>query len=435
MPKMAFTARGVEALKPQAKRVDYWSTDPQEPGFGLRVFPSGAKSWFVWTRKTRLGRPVRVTLGTFPDVGLADARAAAGDKRADVLKGTDPAAERRAQRAANRDTVRALFEAYEKHVEVRRKAGEFRSWPDVRRSFERDVLPAWGDQPVREIRRKDVIELVTAKALTGLTAANRLQAHLSMLFAYGAETDWLDANPVAGLRKRPERSHDRVLTVDEIKALWASLDGDAAIVLSRGAGEADRIAMSEGTSATLRDLFKTLLLTGQRLGETSRMAWVDVDLDAAVWTMPATDTKNRTAHRVPLSKTVKAILDARDERAAKSAAYVFPSSPSGESSVLVWSKRTAKAISAAVGFRFTAHDLRRTVATGLGELGIPQDVIGLVLNHRKPGVTGRHYDLSTREAAKRDALDRWANHVDAIVTGKIGKVVSIRRRGRKGGAA
>lgn len=431
MPTMTFTARGIAALKPKARRIDYWSADPQEPGFGLRVFPSGARSWFVWTRKTRLGRPVRVTIGAFPDIGLAAARALAADKRADVLHGTDPAAERRAERAANRDTVRALFDAYATHVELRRRAGEFRSWTDVRRSLERDVLPAWNDRPVREIRRKDVIELVTKKAVVGLTAANRLQAHISMLFAFGVETDWLDANPAAGLRKRAERPHDRVLTSDEIKKLWAFLDRDAPMVLSRGAMKARTITMSESTAVTLRDLFKVLLLTGQRLGETSRMASADVDLDARTWTIPGEHTKNRTAHRVPLSMEVRTILKARRARAAAGAGYVFPSSPAGESSVLVWSKRTAKAIATVIGITFTAHDLRRTVATGLGELGISQDVIGLVLNHRKSGVTGRHYDLSTREAAKRDALDRWADRVEAIVRGKKGgKVIAMRRRGR-----
>lgn len=429
MPKMLFTDRGIKALKPANAPVDYWSTDPKERGFGLRVWPGGSKSWFVFTRKTRDGRAKRITLGTYPDKGLSEARQAAGDERARVRGGADPAAERRAERTARRETVRKLFEAYEQHVAVRRQAGEFRSWPEVKRALTRDVLAVWGDRPAGEIQRRDVIELVTAKATTGRTAANRLQAYLSMFFAFAVEADRLPANPAAGLRKRPERAHDRVLTPDEVKALSAYLAGHARLELSRGTNTTKR-TMPESTAATLRDVFKVLVLTGQRLGETSRMRWADVDLDARVWTIPATETKNRAAHRVPLSRQVLSILKGRQETAKADDVFVFPAGPGAQGSALIWSKRTASAIATAIGVPFTAHDLRRSVASGLGELGVSTDTIGLVLNHRKPGVTARHYDLSRRETAKRDALQQWADHVDAIVSGKAGKVIPM-RRGRR----
>ena len=96
--------------------------------------------------------------------------------------------------------------------------------------------------------------------------------------------------------------------------------------------------------------------------------------------------------------------------------------------MLVWSKRTASALAALTGIAFTAHDLRRTVATMMGELGTDADTIGLVLNHRKPGVTTRHYDHSTRETAKRAALDRWAQRLTQIVTETAAKVTPIRAR-------
>jgi integrase len=94
----------------------------------------------------------------------------------------------------------------------------------------------------------------------------------------------------------------------------------------------------------------------------------------------------------------------------------------------VWSYRTAAALARATGIPFKAHDLRRTVATMMGELGIDSDTIGLVLNHRKPGVTTRHYDHSTRETAKRAALDRWAQRLVQIVTETPAKVTPIRAR-------
>jgi integrase len=427
MPTMTFTTRELRALKPGPERVDYWSDDPKEPGFGLRIFPSGVKSWFLFTRQTKTGQAVRVTLGTFPALKLEKARTAAEDKRADVRKGTNPADEHREARRAQRETVKALFESYAQDVELRRQAGGFRSWPDVKRAFERDVLPVWGDRPVREIERKDVSALVTAKALVGRTAANRLQAYVSMLCAYGVEQGWLGANPVSGLKRRhKEQPRTRVLKADELRTLWQYLDGDDAMVLSRGLATGPTITMPPESGTTIKDVFKVLLLSGQRLRETSRMTWADVDLDAARWIIPGSETKNGREHTVPLAKPVIDLLTRRYESATSS--YVFPSRTGSEASVLVWTKRAAAAMATATKIAFTAHDCRRTVSTGLGELGISGDVIGLILNHTKPGVVGRHYDHSTREAAKAEALTRWAARLQAIVTGTPAKVVPMLRK-------
>ena len=426
MPRVTLTTRFVKALKPADVPVDYWSDDAGERGFGLRVWPGGTKAWFQYTRKTKDGKAVRVTLGTLPPMKLAKAREEAEGARARVWAGDNPAEERREERQAQRETVQALFDSYAQHVELRRQAGEFKSWPDVKRAYERDVLPAWGERPVRDVRRKDVIDLVTAKALTGKTAANRLQAYVSMLLAYGVDHDWLDSNPAYRLRKKKEAARTRVLTSDEIKTLWTYLDGGDDLVLSRGLAKGPTITMPPESSAALKDLFRVLLLCGQRLGETSRMKWTDLDLAGATWRIPGSETKNGREHTVPLAKPVRELLTARQEGATS--AYVFPSRAGSDSSILVWSKRAAAAMAATAKVPFTAHDLRRTVATGLGELGISGDVIGLVLNHAKPGVTGRHYDHSTREAAKADALTRWAARVHAIVTSKPASVVPILRK-------
>ena len=420
------TARRVAAIRPAATRVIHWDTKLK--GFGLLVQPSGAKSWVISYRVPTRRWARRVVIGTYPKLSLGKARKRARAELSQAGAGQDPAAKKQETRESVKNTVSALFRLYAADADARHEAQEFKSWPDVRRSLERDVLPTWGSRPVTEIRRRDVLDLATLKAKAGATAANRLQAHLSMLFAYGVEADWLPANPAAGLRKRSEKPRTRVLSPDEITVLWKTLDADTAITLSRGKTAKTRITMPAGTSQTLRHVFKLLLVAGQRLGETSRMKWADVDLDAKRWTIPATETKNRSAHQVPLSEPAIELLKAQQETAHPLATYVFPSSAKNDAPVLVWSKRTAAALAAMTGTTFTAHDLRRTVATMMGELGIEADTIGLVLNHRKPGVTTRHYDHSTRETAKRAALDRWAQRLVQIVTEAPAKVTPIRAR-------
>ena len=420
------TARRVAAIQPTTTRAIHWDTKLK--GFGLLVQPSGAKSWVITYRVPTRRWARRVVIGTYPKLSLGKARRRAKTELSQAGAGQDPAAKKQETRESVKNTVSALFRLYAADADARHEAQEFKSWPDVRRSLERDVLPAWGSRPVTEIRRRDVLDLATLKAKAGATAANRLQAHLSMLFAYGVEADWLPANPAAGLRKRSELPRTRVLSPDEITVLWKTLDADTAITLSRGKTAKTRITMPVETSQTLRHVFKLLLVAGQRLGETSRMRWADVDLDAKRWTIPATETKNRTAHQVPLSEPAIELLKAQQETAHPLATYVFPSSTKNDAPVLVWSKRTAAALAAMTGITFTAHDLRRTVATMMGELGIEADTIGLVLNHRKPGVTTRHYDHSTRETAKRAALDRWAQRLTQIVTETPAKVTPIRSR-------
>ena len=424
MPRLTLTTRGIDALRPTVRPVDYWSDDAAERGFGVRVWPGGTKAWFQYTRKTKDGKAVRVTLGAFPKMKLAKAREEAQTARAKVQVGTNPADEHRAERQTRRETVQGMFDAYCEAVAVRQQAGEFRRWAEIRRSLERDVLPTWGERPARGIRRKDVIELVTRKALVGRTAANRLQAHVSMLLSFGVDHDWLDSNPAYRLRKRHEEARTRVLDPAEVRTLWTYLDGDAELTLARGAKETRIITMPPESAAAIRDVFKMLLLCGQRLGETSRMAWADVDLGARRWTIPGSQTKNRRTHTVPLSKPAIELLTRRAH--AGTSAAVFPSRAGSDASIFVWTKRSGSAISAATGVKFTAHDCRRTVATMLGELGVSGDVIGLVLNHSKPGVTGKHYDHSKREADKCAALDRWAQRLEKIITQAPATVTQMR---------
>lgn len=196
----ALTTKSVENIKPDpAKRVEI--PDPALSGLYLVVQPSGAKSWAL--RYRYAGKPKKLTLGKWPLMGLADARAAASEAIEVVEHGNDPSAARKATKAAKleaqlsgRDKIKTLFDQYAK----RHLAG-LRSGEDVRRQMEHNVIQAWGDRDIQEIGKRDVIDLLDHIADSGrITTANRTRAYLSKFFNWCVDRDILTVSPATGVK-------------------------------------------------------------------------------------------------------------------------------------------------------------------------------------------------------------------------------------------
>jgi Arm DNA-binding domain len=170
MAMQALTVRGIEALKPQAKRYEIF--DALTPSLAIRVGPSGRKSFSLVYRHH--GRQRRLGLGRYPDVSLADVRKAATHHRGRIFSGADPVGEKEAERAQNDNTVQALYELYRSRQEK-----ILRSWSEARRIMEREVLPVWRHRRVVDIRRRDIRELVEHKAVTSTIQANRVLQRLA----------------------------------------------------------------------------------------------------------------------------------------------------------------------------------------------------------------------------------------------------------------
>ena len=442
MPTVHLTARSIRSLKPAAAaRVDYWDTTL--PGFGLRVTERGSRSWTVFYRHR--GRMRRLTLGRYPALSLASARASARTLLNQAKLGADPAGAKLVERSRDGDTVTALVDEYAKRAQRKR------SWPEERRILENEILPAWRHRLVREIRRRDVRALVDEKAETAPVMANRLLACISGLLNFGVDREWLDANPAYRLRKPgQETTRDRVLTRDELRALWAALGETSA---TNASGES-----LPRLTGTLNDAFRVMLLTGQRMGEVCRMRWSDVDLAACWWTIPSSDTKNGDDHRVPLTAPVLEILKRRQaegKRSVSSTTYVFskqrsPRSrslrPPRDSSVAARAKKAASHLSRGLfverdgnleAFAFRAHDLRRSAASLMAGAGISREHIAHVLNHRsvtRASVTAI-YDRYSYDREKRNALNRWARLLEEITSkdsGLIEKVAYMTARSARG---
>jgi len=398
MPKLKFTARGIAAIKPpKAGQADYW--DASIPGFILRVSYAGRKTWGVVYRHE--GRKRRLTLGTYPSLSLADAREMAKDALREVAHGNDPAADKQAERKA--ETLGELAAEYiEKHAKQNKQ-----SWRTDELAFERDILPRWRHRKAASITRKEVVRLLDDIVERGAPIqANRVLEILRKAYNWAISRDILIYNPCIGI-ERPvkERASDRVLTDDEIKAVWAAL-----------ADEKPDIAAA----------YKLRLLTAQRGQEVETMRIEDIDRGNGWWTIPAERSKNELSHRVPLSPQTEAVLDellAGDDR---SGGWVFFTPLCDGPMTMLW--RTAQDISKRAGVSFVPHDLRRSAASHMTGMGIPRLTVSKLLNHAEAGIT-KVYDRHSYDPEKRQALEAWGARLEEIVTGKVTdeKVVPLRQ--------
>ena len=374
------TSRVVKSLKAVGgRRTAYF--DAAVPGLALRVSPTGAKSWAVFYRNRNRLRCL--TLGDAGAIGLADAREQAREAIRAAAKGGDPATEKKRRRGAKTidDLIPDFIERYAKK--------RTRSWKHTEWLLTTRVLPKWQGRAIEDITRRDVRVLVEQIADGAPILANRAVAAISKMFRFALDDDLISSSPAVGIaRPSPEIARDRVLNDDEIRHLWARFDG---------------------LGAPLGAFFKLRLLTAQRGGEVAAMRWQEVDLPGGWWTIPATVSKNKLAHRVPLTASAVVLLST-----------LRPADPSADTYVLVGGRGIKQRTAAAKTFGvadFRGHDLRRTAASRMASGGVPRLTISKILNHVESGVTAV-YDRHSYDAEKQTALTWWDATLAAIVAKK-----------------
>jgi len=433
------TVRGIDAIKPDpAKRLEI---PDGGSGLYLVVQPSGRKGFAVRYRSARgQGRKLTLKLQWPTDEKaragvLAKARELAREALLTVAEGRDPAAERTEARQQQPETVEAAVAEYIKRYAMKSQ----KSWHETKRTFERDVIPetkerdpvTWRGRELAGITKKDVVRLLDAiEERPAPVLANRVHGHLRRFFQWCLERDLLQASPMVGVRApAQERARDRALTRDETLAFW------------RASG---RMGWPFGW------IFRLLLLTGAREGEVAGMAWAEVDLDAATWTLPAARSKNGRATVTPLSAEAVAILRqawAKRAEKEKPGPLAFPSRDSEERYVSGFSKakarldrqmlRTLRALARKRGEDpaevtlppWRLHDLRRTVASGMAELGIAVHVVERLLNHVSGTFRGivQVYQKHDFAREKREAVDAWERYVLALNAPPAANVTELRR--------
>ena len=396
--RVKLTKTFVAGVEPSDREVVWW--DEAVPGLGLRVTPSGNRSYIL---KHRIGRgraalTRKPTIGAVSDLTPDQAREIARDWKVRARNGEDPA---RAQKAEGElPTMADLCADYlEKHA-VNKKTGEA-----DRRKIERHILgrAKLGKLRVKDVTHDDVVKLHRAMFSTPYEA-NRTLALMSKLFSLALRHGWRADNPAAGVEKYRETPRERVLSDEEIAWFWEACN---------------RVGYPYGTCGQL------LLLTGQRLNEIARMEWDEIEDDALH--LPAERSKNGRAHSVPLSYAAQAVLSSVERKGR----YVLTTH--GRVPINGWTKgvgRIRTEMNALAGReleRWTFHDLRRTAATGMARLGIPIPVTEAVLNHVSGTTAGivSVYQRHDYAVEKRRALEAWGNMVMAIVEGEDPKLVRL----------
>ena len=398
----------IRSLRAKEVRYEVWDT---EPGFGLRVAPTGRKS-FVYLYRFD-GKPRRLTLGVYPRISLADAREMVAKSVQRLDRGIDPGAEKINARRALRDAEsfeELAFQWVERWAKPNRK-----SWKAAQRELEADAIPAWGKKKAYDIKQKDVIALVEQIMDRGSPIqANRTLGLLKQVFKFGVQRGIIDASPAVAIDKpAKETRRDRVLSDTEIRTFWTGLD---------------KSMMTEDIRTALR----LCLVTAQRRGEVAGMRRSEIDGDW--WIIPKERSKNGKAHRVPLSPLAKSLIEH-----ASGDDYLFPSPRKrglNDQQIPIEARALTNAITKnrnrKVGdelifdmSRFCTHDLRRTAATKIAELGVPRFDIAKILNHSDHAVTAV-YDHYAYDAEKKKALLKWGRKLQELLDGrKSEKVVKI----------
>jgi integrase len=358
-------------------KLNGWLWDTTCVGFGARRQTNGT---FYYVRYRHNGSQTLRSIGRHgapwtPDTARAKARELLGV----VAGGNDPFAQ-----ALSGDAFGLLVDRY---LERKRASLKPKSFAEATRYLR--VLSA----PLAKLglgqidRRKVAVLLGEIEDASGAVSRNRARSALSAFFAWAITEGLLDANPVVGTAKASENgSRERVLTRDELRKLLHALGDDP-----------------------FSDIVRLLLLTGQRRTEIGGLQWSEVDLARKLIVLPPERTKNGRQHELPLSRQALAIVERQPRR--NSTGFVFSENGNHD-----WDRSKARLDGKAGIAPWRLHDLRRTCATMLGELGILPHVIEQTLNHvsgAKAGVAGT-YNRSKMSDAVREGLQAWNDHIERI---------------------
>ena len=388
-------------------------------GLTFTLSSAGTATWVLRYRVSGVRRK-EITLGNYPDLTLAAARKLARERRVDVDQGKDPAADKKVlkMRTQMAWTVRELISDYKEKKLTTPPLAEgtvyYRKW-----DLDKIIGPKLGSMEVRNVTPADIVHVIESSKRSW-TICKRLLTSAKLLFAHACGKRLINVNPCVGIDltalmgARPPIRKRVMLAEDELRALLKDIND---------------IGVENGLA------FRILLATCVRSIELAKARWEHIDFELGTWWVPAESVKTRTGFLVPITPTVAewfkshqclsadspCVLPARTDRRRKRVGDTHVGKTT------LWAAITRAFDRGDIDVRrFTPHDTRSTAKGHMRNMGIPNDITEIALNHALKGMEAV-YDVREEIPERRQALEKWAAFIEACETGRPWNVQPIRR--------
>ena len=409
---MPLTDTAVRQAKPADK--DFTLTDGS--GLSLFVATNGTKSWhfrFSW-----LGKQPRMSLGTYPEISLKDARELRDQARGLVAKGIDPRAKRREEKhqasALAMNTFEAVANEWHAFKAPRMVASTSGGSAQARFYLDKDLIPVLGKIPIADVKRSDVLAALRRIEKRGaLNSARKCRSWLNEIFRYGMVSGYLDINPASDLdivaQQEPPVRHNPMLVRSELKEFFAVLEASTA-------------------AAYVKCAIRILWLTGVRTTELRNATTDQVDLDAGLWSIPPDAVKQLKkrvrrqskedevpAYLVPLSR--QAVEEMRKVHQLTGGYRLLIAGRNDPRQPI--SNNTVNSALKRMGYegRLTGHGIRASISTALNEMGYNGDWVEAQLSHASGSKVRRSYNHAEYVEQRRAMMQEWADYLDSVAAG------------------
>jgi integrase len=389
-----FTNTYIKSLKPKPHKQ---FEEYEGQGFGIKISPKGTKAWIYRYKIDQ--KTEKVSLGHYPSMSLAEAKRKFLELKEQKQLGINPKDILKGKGEEDVVTVKQLVNKWYANYILKHRKQPLQ----IRQQIDGDIIPLLGTRNIETLEAKDITKALDKIVARGSNVhANKVLSAIKQAFNYAVSRGELRANPATFIRARDiggiEKPRERFLTLQEIEQLWCFLDSDG-----------------HGVSIQVINAIKILLLTGVRSGELRLAKWQQFDFDNSLWTIPAENTKTNVIMRVHLTNRVKLLF--KELYHCSTGDYVISGADGLNPLTDKALPRAVNRIQERVGIpHWTAHDLRRTFATLLGEhLEVDPVVIEKCLGHKMPKIMAT-YNKNEMLPQRKEALERWAACIEALIT-------------------
>lgn len=400
-PRCKYRDFGMAIHKLSPRKVETSGLGKYEDGGGLRlvVSKSGAKKWVL--RFTINGKRREMGLGSYPDVGLADARARASEYRQQAAAGADPIETRRAEPEAVPDFTTCAARYIRAHRRGWKNAKHARQWVSTIKTYARPVI---GSKRVDAIDTENILKILSPIWTTKTETAKRVQGRIESILDFAAAHRYRDSLNPARWRGHLDKLLPKPSRVRKVTHYPAMPYTEAPDFMSG-------LARNESVSALA---LRFLILTATRTSEVLQAQWLEIDQDTAIWTIPANRMKTRREHRVPLADAAMAVLEALPS--IEGNPYLFPGArygrPLSNMALLQLMRGMGYGVEGSRG-DYVPHGFRSSFRDWSGEVSsFPRDVAEMALAHvieNKVEAAYRRGDLFEK---RRKMMGAWAGFLE-----------------------